>query len=198
MGQIKRAIISVSDKTDLARFGSFLAKEGVELISTGGTAKALRDARLTVIDVSEHTGFPEMMDGRVKTLHPTVHGGILAIRENAEHRQAMEAHEIKPVDLVVVNLYPFAKTVSDPNVQTSDAIENIDIGGPAMIRSAAKNHEYVTVVVDPSQYEHVMDAMQGTGMITIELRRRLMFEAFFRTACYDMVIAEFFKKRFKL
>src|SRR5690242_4619108 len=150
MAKIQRALLSVSDKTGLVAFAQTLAAAGVELISTGGTAKALRDAGLAVKDISEHTGFPEMLDGRVKTLHPKVHGGLLYIRGNAGHEAAVREHGIQPIDLVVVNLYPFEQTVAKPNVALHDAIENIDIGGPSMLRSAAKNHDSVTVVVDPA------------------------------------------------
>src|SRR5215813_4602867 len=145
MAKIQRALLSVSDKTGLVPFAQTLAKAGVELISTGGTAKALRDAGLTVKDVSEHTGFPEMMDGRVKTLHPMVHGGLLAVRDNAEHAQAMADHAIGAIDLVVVNLYPFQQSVAK-GADRDEVIENIDIGGPSMVRSAAKNHAYVTIL----------------------------------------------------
>ena len=150
--KIHRALLSVSDKTGLVPFAQILAASGVELISTGGTAKSLREAGLAVKDISEHTGFPEMLDGRVKTLHPKVHGGLLYIRGNTAHEAAVHAHGISPIDLVVVNLYPFEATVAKPNVSLHDAIENIDIGGPSMLRSAAKNHDSVTVVVDPFDY----------------------------------------------
>src|SRR6476659_10648903 len=153
--KITRALLSVSDKTGLADFAKALAGYGVELVSTGGTAKALKDAGLKVIDVAELTGFPEMMDGRVKTLHPKVHGGLLATRANKEHAAALEKHQIKPIDLLVVNLYPFESTIAKGAV-FDDCIENIDIGGPAMIRAAAKNHADVTVVVEPSDYEKVL------------------------------------------
>ena len=147
--KIQRALLSVSDKTGLVPFAQILAAAGVELISTGGTAKTLREAGLAVKDISEHTGFPEMLDGRVKTLHPKVHGGLLYIRGNETHEGAVKQHGITPIDLVVVNLYPFEATVAKPDVKLHDAIENIDIGGPSMLRSAAKNHDSVTVIVDP-------------------------------------------------
>ena len=153
--RIARALLSVSDKTGLVDFARALAEHGIELVSTGGTAKALADAGLKVLDVSELTGFPEMMDGRVKTLHPKVHGGLLAIRDNDEHAAAMHAHGIRPIDLLVVNLYPFEATVAK-GADFDDCIENIDIGGPAMIRAAAKNHADVAVVVDPSDYAAVL------------------------------------------
>ncbi len=153
MEPMRRALLSVSDKTGLVPLAQVLAAAGVELISTGGTAKALREAGLSVTDLSAHTGFPEMLDGRVKTLHPKVHGGLLYIRGNDQHEAAVRAHGIQPIDLVVVNLYPFEQTVARPNVPLHDAIENIDIGGPSMLRSAAKNHDSVTVVVDPADYD---------------------------------------------
>ena len=161
MAKIQRALISVSDKTGLVPFAQILAKAGIEIISTGGTAKTLREAGLTVKDVSEHTGFPEMLDGRVKTLHPKVHGGLLFIRGNETHEAAVRTHGIQPIDLVVVNLYPFEQTVARPNVTLHDAIENIDIGGPSMLRSAAKNHDSVTVVVDPLDYAEVAKQISG-------------------------------------
>ena len=168
MNKISRALLSVSDKTGLIAFAQTLAAAGVELISTGGTAKALRDAGLTVKDISDHTGFPEMMDGRVKTLHPKVHGGLLYIRGNAQHEAAAQQHSITPIDLVVVNLYPFEATVAKPNVSLHDAIENIDIGGPSMLRSAAKNHDSVTVIVDPADYSAVAEQIKATGNTTLE------------------------------
>ena len=152
MTAIRRALISVSDKSGLERLGRFLGAQGVEVLSTGGTATALREAGVAVTDVSAHTGFPEMMDGRVKTLHPTIHGGLLGIRSNAAHDTAMHTHRIAPIDLLVVNLYPFEATVTK-GAAFADCIENIDIGGPALIRSAAKNHDWVTVVVDPEDYD---------------------------------------------
>ena len=170
MTKIQRALISVSDKTGLVPFAQILAKAGIEILSTGGTAKTLREAGLTVKDVSEHTGFPEMLDGRVKTLHPKVHGGLLFIRGNETHEAAIRTHDIQPIDLVVVNLYPFEQTVAKPDVSLHDAIENIDIGGPSMLRSAAKNHDSVTVVVDPFDYAEVAKQITGNGNTTLELR----------------------------
>src|SRR5690349_9334596 len=155
MQKIRRALLSVSDKAGLVTFARVLAESGVELLSTGGTAKALREAGLNVVDLSAYTGFPEMLDGRVKTLHPKVHGGLLYIRGNQKHEEAVRQHDIDPIDLVVVNLYPFEQTVARPNVRLEEAIENIDIGGPSMLRSAAKNHESVTVIVDPADYDSV-------------------------------------------
>ncbi len=183
---IRRALLSVSDKSGLADLGKALAARGVELVSTGGTAKALRDAGLTVLDVSELTGFPEMMDGRVKTLHPTVHGGLLAVRDNAEHVAAMAAHGIGAIDLVVVNLYPFAETVTR-GAERDEVIENIDIGGPSMVRSAAKNHAFVAIVTDPADY-----AVVAKGSTTLEERKALAAKAYALTAQYDATIAAWF------
>jgi phosphoribosylaminoimidazolecarboxamide formyltransferase/IMP cyclohydrolase len=167
---ITRALLSVSDKTGLIEFATALAGFGIDLVSTGGTAKALKDAGLKVADVSDLTGFPEMMDGRVKTLHPKVHGGLLAIRDNKEHAGAMAAHGIKPIDLLVVNLYPFEATVAK-GAPYDDCVENIDIGGPAMIRAAAKNHHDVTVVVEPEDYAKVIaELAEHAGMTSLELR----------------------------
>src|SRR5499427_4396174 len=171
--RVTRALVSVSDKSGLIDFARGLASHGIELVSTGGTAKALKDAGLEVMDVSELTGFPEMMDGRVKTLHPKVHGGLLAIRDNKDHVAAMEKHQIKPIDLLVVNLYPFEATVAK-GAAFDDCVENIDIGGPAMIRAAAKNHADVTVIVEPADYEKVLEAMRRHGgATTLDLRREL-------------------------
>jgi len=190
--RITRALLSVSDKNGLVAFAAGLAGYGVELVSTGGTAKALKDAKLKVIDVADLTGFPEMMDGRVKTLHPKVHGGLLAIRANKEHAAALEKHQIKPIDLLVVNLYPFESTVAK-GAAFDDCIENIDIGGPAMIRAAAKNHADVAVVVEPSDYEKVLGEMaQHSGMVSLELRQHLAAKAYARTAAYDAAISNWF------
>jgi phosphoribosylaminoimidazolecarboxamide formyltransferase/IMP cyclohydrolase len=194
--KIQRALLSVSDKTGLIPFAQILARSGIEIISTGGTAKALREAGLAVKDISEHTGFPEMLDGRVKTLHPKVHGGLLYIRGNATHEAAVKAHGIPPIDLVVVNLYPFEATVAKPNVSLHDAIENIDIGGPSMLRSAAKNHDSVTVVVDPFDYAEVAKQISESGNTTVELRRQLAAKVFARTAAYDAAIAAHLQKEF--
>ncbi len=196
MATIQRALISVSDKTGLVPFAQILARAGVELISTGGTAKTLREAGLAVKDISEHTGFPEMLDGRVKTLHPKVHGGLLFIRGKATHEAAVKEHAIAPIDLVVVNLYPFEQTVARPEVPLHDAIENIDIGGPSMLRSAAKNHESVTVVVDPLDYAEVAKQIADHGNTTLELRRKLAAKVFARTAAYDGAIAAHLQKAF--
>src|ERR1700721_3095201 len=170
MARIQRALISVSDKIGLIPFAQLLAQAKIEILSTGGTSKMLREAGVTAKDISDHTGFPEMLDGRVKTLHPKVHGGLLYIRGNATHEAAVQAHGIAPIDLVVVNLYPFEQTVAKPGVTLHDAIENIDIGGPSMLRSAAKNHDSVTVVVDPADYAEVAKQISETGNTTLELR----------------------------
>jgi phosphoribosylaminoimidazolecarboxamide formyltransferase/IMP cyclohydrolase len=185
-------LISVSDKTGLLEFARALAERGVEVLSTGGTAKALKEAGLAVIDVSEHTGFPEMMDGRLKTLHPKVHGGLLAIRGNAEHDAAAKAYGIAPIDLLVVNLYPFEATVAK-SAPFAECIENIDIGGPAMIRAAAKNHAGVAVVVEPEDYARVLaDMAQNGGSTSHELRKALAAKAYSRTAAYDAAISGWF------
>ena len=188
---IQRALLSVSDKTGLLEFAKFLAGKGVELISTGGTAKALRDAGVKVMELSDYTGFPEMMDGRVKTLHPKVHGGLLQRRDLAAHREQAAQHKIPTIDLVVVNLYPFEQTVARPNCTTEEAIENIDIGGPSMLRSAAKNHEAVTVVTDPSDYGLVQLEMEATGDTTLGTRRKLAAKVFRHTSHYDHLIGSY-------
>jgi phosphoribosylaminoimidazolecarboxamide formyltransferase/IMP cyclohydrolase len=190
--RVTRALLSVSDKSGLIEFATALAGHGIDLVSTGGTAKAIAAAGLKVTDVSELTGFPEMMDGRVKTLHPKVHGGLLAIRDNAEHSQAMKDHGIAPIDLLVVNLYPFEATV-DKGAGFEECIENIDIGGPAMIRAAAKNHDDVAVVVEPQDYQAVLDELTAhKGATTLVLRRRLAAKAYARTAAYDAAISNWF------
>jgi phosphoribosylaminoimidazolecarboxamide formyltransferase/IMP cyclohydrolase len=181
--KIKRALISLSDKTGAVEFAGELAKLGVELISTGGTAKSLRDAGLTVTDVSAVTGFPEMMDGRVKTLHPKIHGAFLALRDNDEHLASMKEHEIEPIDLVVINLYPFEQTVAKDDVSLEEAVENIDIGGPAMIRSAWKNWRSVAVVTDPRLYGGIVDELQVNDCsLSLRTRERFAAVAFTRTA----------------
>src|SRR6185369_10426856 len=192
MEKMRRALLSVSDKTGLVPLAQTLASAGVELISTGGTAKALRDAGVKVTDLSAYTGFPEMLDGRVKTLHPKIHGGLLYVRENAAHAQQVKTHGIQAIDLVVVNLYPFEQTVAKPNVTREEAIENIDIGGPSMLRSAAKNHESVTVMVDPADYTEVAAQIEESGNTTVELRRKLAAKVFARTSAYDGAIASYF------
>ena len=189
---IRRALLSVSDKSGLLEFATFLHESQVELLSTGGTAKAIRDAGIPVNDVSAHTGFPEMLDGRVKTLHPMIHGGLLGVRGNAEHESTMAAHNITPIDLIVVNLYPFEETIAK-GADFDTCIENIDIGGPAMIRSAAKNHAGVTVVVDPVDYGVVIADMKINGNAVSDLtRRQLAARAFARTASYDAAISTWF------
>ena len=192
--KIGRALLSVSDKSGLVELGQALDAYGVELVSTGGTAKALREAGLTVRDISELTGFPEMMDGRVKTLHPVVHGGLLAVRDNAEHVAAMQAHAIGAIDLVVVNLYPFEATVAR-GAGRDETIENIDIGGPSMVRSAAKNHAFVTIVTDPADYATLIDELAQTGgATTLPFRRQLAAKAYAATAAYDAAIAGWFAR----
>ena len=187
---VRRAVLSVSDKDGLLEFAEALRAYGVELLSTGGTAKMLKDADLIVKDVSDHTGFPEIMDGRVKTLHPKIHGGLLALRGNEAHEAAMEGNGIEPIDLLVVNLYPFAQTVSS-GADFAECVENIDIGGPAMIRAAAKNFEHVVVITDPRDYQCVLDDMAvNNGAVSYGLRKRLAATAFSRTASYDTNIAE--------
>ena len=189
LAPVTRALLSVSDKTGLVELGRALAERGVELVSTGGTARSLREAGLTVRDVAEVTGFPEMMDGRVKTLHPMVHGGLLALRDNADHVAAMETHGIAPIDLLVVNLYPFEQTVARGG-DYDDCVENIDIGGPAMIRAAAKNHAHVTVVVDVEDYDSVLSEMDQHGGATCpKFRRKLAQRAYARTAAYDAAVS---------
>ena len=192
--KISRALISVSDKTGLIDLARALERHGVEIISTGGTRQALMEAGLRVRDVAELTGFPEMMDGRVKTLHPNVHGGLLAIRRNSQHAAAMAAHGIAPIDLLVVNLYPFEETVAR-GADFETCVENIDIGGPAMIRAAAKNHDDVAVVVEPQDYELLLAEMaQHAGMTTLALRRKLAAKAYARTAAYDAAISNWFAR----
>lgn len=186
--QITRAIISVSDKTGLTDLGQALARHSIEILSTGGSARALANADVPVIEVADHTGFPEIMDGRVKTLHPKIHGGILARRDHAEDQAAMETHEIGPIDLIVINLYPFEATVAS-GAGYDDCVENIDIGGPAMIRAAAKNHAHVAVVTDPSDYDEIVAALDANaGKLPADLRRRLAAKAYARTAAYDGAI----------
>ena len=193
MTKISRALISVSDKTGLEVLGRYLAETGVEILSTGGTAKALRDLGLTVKDVSDETGFPEIMDGRVKTLHPKIHGGILARRDDDGHQAAMRDNAIGPIDLLVVNLYPFEATLAG-GAEFEDCIEIIDIGGPALIRAAAKNHEFVTVVVDPEDYAQVLEEMKAEdGSTTPEFRKQLAARAYGRTGAYDAAISSWFQ-----
>ena len=195
MTRVRRALLSVHDKTGVVEFARGLASLGAEILSTGGTAKLLRESGVSVVDVAEVTGFPEMLDGRVKTLHPGVHGGILARRELPEHLAALERHGIRPIDLVAVTLYPFEQTVARPGVSLEEAIENIDIGGPSMIRGAAKNHAHVAVVTDPGQYGPVLEELRrGDGGLSDATRFRLAAEAFRRTAQYDAAIAAYLRE----
>jgi phosphoribosylaminoimidazolecarboxamide formyltransferase/IMP cyclohydrolase len=196
MARIRTALISVSDKTDLREFAAGLAEMGVSILSSGGTAAHLRQAGISVTDVSEYTGFPEMMDGRVKTLHPKVHGGLLALRHDPGHMAAAETHGIAMIDLVVVNLYPFEQTVARPDVTLAEAIEKIDIGGPSLLRSAAKNHRYVTVVCTPKSYPVVLEEMRANGgEVSANCRARLALEAFAHTARYDSAIYSYLSRQ---
>ncbi len=194
MPKIERALISLTDKAGIEGFATELANLGIELLSTGGTAKKLRDAGLKVMDVSEFTGFPEMLDGRVKTLHPKVHGGILNQRANSDHQQQCAAHGLKNIDIIAVNLYAFAKTVALPDCSLADAIENIDIGGPTMLRAAAKNFHDVTVIVDPADYPQVIKEIKATGNTTLKTRFNLMRKVFALTSVYDTAISEWLEK----
>ncbi|MEL6279235.1 MAG: bifunctional phosphoribosylaminoimidazolecarboxamide formyltransferase/IMP cyclohydrolase [Pseudomonadota bacterium] len=195
LAPVRRALISVSDKAGVTAFAAGLAKHGVELVSTGGTARALREAGLTVRDVSELTGFPEMMDGRVKTLHPMVHGGLLALRDNPDHAAAMAEHDVPAIDLLAVNLYPFEATVAS-GADEPTCIENIDIGGPAMIRAAAKNHGHVAVVTDPFDYSTVLAEMDANdGATSLLTRRGLAQKAYAMTAAYDVAVSNWFAQR---
>ena len=190
--KIKRALLSVSDKNGLVELGHALAKRDVELVSTGGTAKTLRDAGLKVMDISDLTGFPEMMDGRVKTLHPNVHGGLLAVRDNADHVASMKEHGIAAIDLLIVNLYPFAQTVAK-GASRDEIIENIDIGGPSMVRSAAKNHAFVTIVTDPADYDNLIAELEeSNGATSLDFRRKCAAKAYSATAAYDSMISQWF------
>ena len=192
--KIKRALISVSNKLGAVDFAKSLSKCGIEIISTGGTMKAIRAAGIPVTYVSDVTGFPEIMDGRVKTLNPKIHGGILAVRDNPEHVKQMQENNIQPIDLVVVNLYPFKATIKKENVTLAEAVENIDIGGPAMIRAAAKNFKFVTVVTNPDKYEEIAKIISETGGVDYEMRKKLSAEAFAHTADYDLMIADYLSK----
>ena len=188
---IKRALISVSNKDGIVEFAKGLYAKGIEILSTGGTAKLLRENGIDVLDVDKYTGFPEMMDGRVKTLHPKIHGALLALRDNDGHMKAASDHEIEPIDLLVVNLYPFEETIKKEGVALEEAIENIDIGGPSMLRSAAKNFRSVTVVTDPGDYESVLKEIEENGNTTDDARRRLAEKVFEKTAHYDSMIANY-------
>lgn len=195
MRKIQRAIVSVTDKTGIVDFVKSLSRFGVQILSTGGTARALREAKLSVTDISQYTGFPEMLDGRVKTLHPKVHGGLLGIRDNPDHVKIMEEHGILNIDMVVVNLYRFEKTVASEGVTLGEAVENIDIGGPAMLRSAAKNYRDVTVLVDPADYKLVLEEMEETGGATsLPTRFNLAKKVFQLTHHYDGAIARYLER----
>ncbi|MDR0304897.1 MAG: hypothetical protein LBH98_09080 [Chitinispirillales bacterium] len=195
--KITRVLISVSDKTGVEKFAEFLQDKGVEILSTGGTAKLLREKGIAVKSVDLHTGHPEIMDGRVKTLHPKIHGGILAVRNNERHKKDMENNDIVPIDLVAVNLYPFKQTISKPDCSIEEAVENIDIGGPAMVRSAAKNHKFVTVIVNPDDYKIVMDEIERTGEVSQKTRNSLALKAFTHTAQYDTEISNYLAKQYR-
>jgi AICAR transformylase/IMP cyclohydrolase PurH len=192
---IKRALVSVSDKTGIVELAKFLHSIGVEIISTGGTMRAIKEAGIPVTYVSDVTGFPEMMDGRVKTLNPKIHGGILAVRSNPSHMKDMKDNGIKPIDLVVVNLYPFKETVAKPNVTEAECIENIDIGGPAMLRAAAKNFRDVIIITNPARYKTLIAMLSQYGDADLRTRKTLAKEAFAHTAEYDAAIAAYLTKR---
>ena len=193
--RINRALLSVSNKTGIVELAKFLHEIGVEIISTGGTMQAIRDAGIPVTYVSDVTGFPEIMDGRVKTLNPKIHGGILAVRSNPEHMAALAKHEIKPIDLVVVNLYPFKETIAKPGVTEAEAIENIDIGGPAMVRASAKNFRDVIIVTNPARYSSLMAMLSQHGDAYITTRKTLAKEAFNHTSEYDAAITAYLEKQ---
>ena len=195
MAKVKRALISVSDKKGVLEFAKAISQLGIEILSTGGTAKMLRDGGVAVKDVSEFTGFPEMLDGRVKTLHPKVHGGLLGKRNNPDHVKQMTQHGIEPIDLVVVNLYPFEQTIAKPGCTFEEAIENIDIGGPTMLRSAAKNHADVAVVVSPADYGRVLEEIRKTGEVSATTRFELCRTVFRHTAKYDSAISAWLDKQ---
>lgn len=191
MNKIQRALISCTDKTGLVELSRFLVAHGVEILSTGGTAKLLRDEKIAVTEVSDFTGSPEILDGRVKTLHPKIHGGLLGIRDNTDHQKQMEKNDILPIDLVIVNLYAFEKTIADPQCTLEHAIENIDIGGPSLLRSAAKNHRDVTVVTDPGDYAELQKQIAETGGTSADFRFRLAVKVFQKTSAYDAAIAQY-------
>jgi phosphoribosylaminoimidazolecarboxamide formyltransferase/IMP cyclohydrolase len=196
MPKIQRALISVTDKSGISELGKGLARFGVEILSTGGTAKALSQTGITIREVSDFTGFPEMLDGRVKTLHPKIHGGILGMRDRAEHVKAMEEHGIVPIDMVVVNLYAFEKTVAKPDCTLADAVENIDIGGPTLLRASAKNYPFVTVITDPADYDAVLKEMEASnGSVSAETNFRLAKKVFKLTHEYDGAITRYLKSQ---
>ncbi len=194
MKKVERALISLTDKSGIEDFARELTELGVEILSTGGTAKKMRDSGISVTDVSEFTGFPEMLDGRVKTLHPLVHGGILYQRDNPEHQKQCAEHGIKPIDIVAVNLYAFEKTVADPDCTLADAIENIDIGGPTLLRASAKNFRDVTVIVDPADYAQVLSEIRATGNTALKTRFKLAVKVFQLTSSYDTAIARWLEQ----
>ncbi|MBD3321063.1 MAG: hypothetical protein GF350_08225 [Chitinivibrionales bacterium] len=194
--QIRRALISVSDKTGIVEFGRNLQQKSVDILSTGGTARSLQESGVKVRSVDSYTGFPEIMDGRVKTLHPKIHGGLLSLRDNENHVRQMNENGISPIDMVVVNLYPFKKTVARPDVTFEDAIENIDIGGPTMLRSAAKNHAWVAVVVDPGDYAAIIKELEENNGISPNTRKALALKAFQHTADYDTAISAYLLDKF--
>ena len=196
MPKIQRALISVTDKSGISELGEGLARFGVEILSTGGTAKALSQSGITIREVSDFTGFPEMLDGRVKTLHPKIHGGILGMRDRAEHVKAMEEHGIAPIDMVVVNLYAFEKTVAKPDCILADAVENIDIGGPTLLRASAKNYPFVTVITDPADYDAVLKEMEASnGSVSAETNFRLAKKVFKLTHEYDGAITRYLESQ---
>ncbi len=195
--KIKRALISVSNKDGVEKIGAFLADNGVEVLSTGGTAKLLAEKGVKVKSVDSYTGHPEIMNGRVKTLHPKVHGGILAVRDNDNHISDMKDNDIEEIDMVIVNLYPFRETIAKPSVTLSDAIENIDIGGPTMVRSSAKNHKFVTIIVDPSDYDVIISEIDEKGGVSEQTRNRLAAKAFKHTAEYDTAINVYLSEQYK-
>ncbi len=194
MAKIENAIISVSDKRGVIDFARELKKYGVDILSTGGTAKSLREAGVDVTEVSDYTEFPEMMDGRVKTLHPKIHGGLLARRDNTSDMDALRQHGIRKIDMVVVNLYPFEKTIAKPDVTFEEAIENIDIGGPSMLRAASKNFKDLTVVVDPDDYDTILDEIRNKGEVSRKTNFALAKKVFAHTAAYDSVIVDYLAK----
>ncbi len=195
MKKIERALISVSDKTAVAEIAHQLVKRGVEIISTGGTAKLLKAEGVPITLIDDYTGFPEMLNGRVKTLHPKVHAGLLALRDNPEHQKTMEEHELPYIDLVIVNLYPFEQTITKENVKFEDAIENIDIGGPTMLRSAAKNFRDVTVIIDPADYKKLYEEMEANdGAVSYELNKLCAQKVFASTSFYDSLIANYLEE----
>ncbi len=192
--KLKKAIISVSDKTGIVDFAKELKNLGVEILSTGGTARILKENGINVTEISEYTGFPEIMDGRVKTLHPKIHGGILALRDNPEHMEKIKELGIEPIDMVIVNLYPFEKTIENPESTFDDAIENIDIGGPTMIRASAKNFKFVVVIIDPEDYKKVLEELKVNGDVSYSTRLYLAQKVFERMSQYDNAIAKYLKK----